>query len=449
MINKKILRMVRSQAASKPLEALRLLGGYYDCPKDDDELTRWLKNRYNNTDSMEISPQIIPLIWLPRTLRPTEYPHHVGALITVLKNMGTDKDMLARFLTNEKIRYKSVLIGFSGRLGSGFAGLCIDDPPNFTKSKNPLKNGFRQMPPVNIVLMRYKSAPISGIPITRLDSSWIHGRDHNPQGDILVKKKVVLFGIGSIGSIVAELLARSGIGKLTLVDPEVVVSENISRHALGVSSIGRSKSLELKRLLASDYPHLEIAGYQKSCEEFARSMYDKLLEADLIISSIGNWRIESFLNALATETAAFPPVLYGWTEAHAAAGHAVVFFHGRGCLHCLGDSFGRIKFPVTRWVATSTLIPVPACGGHFQPYGAVELSHVHALIADLIIDVLLDKVETSTHRVWIGQRKILEEAGGNWNPDWVRCYGDPGSGGVLEEIEVIPVQNCPECGSIA
>ena len=39
------------------------------------------------------------------------------------------------------------------------------------------------------------------------------------------------------------------------------------------------------------------------------------------------------------------------------------------------------------------MVPVPACGGLFQPYGAVELAHAHALAADLALDVLLEDVK--------------------------------------------------------
>lgn len=153
------------------------------------------------------------------------------------------------------------------------------------------------------------------------------------------------------------------------------------------------------------------------------------------------------LNALANQTE-FPPVLYGWTEPHAVAGHAVVFFREQGCLRCLTDALGHLHIPVSAWPEEGTMLPVPACGGQFQPYGAVELTHIHGLVADLALDVLLRQIAGTTHRIWIGQRKFLERTGGRWHQAWIERHGNPGKGGMLIEAEFHVNPTCPECGSI-
>ena len=45
----------------------------------------------------------------------------------------------------------------------------------------------------------------------------------------LTNKKIVLFGIGGVGSYVAEALARCGIGHITLIDKDNVDITNINR----------------------------------------------------------------------------------------------------------------------------------------------------------------------------------------------------------------------------
>ena len=54
---------------------------------------------------------------------------------------------------------------------------------------------------------------------------------------------VVVVGIGGVGSWAAEALARSGVGKLTLIDMDHVSESNINRqlHALS-TSLGRTSS---------------------------------------------------------------------------------------------------------------------------------------------------------------------------------------------------------------
>lgn len=58
----------------------------------------------------------------------------------------------------------------------------------------------------------------------------------------LQKSRVLIFGVGGVGSYVAEGLARAGIGHITLVDADVVDVTNINRQIPALhSTIGRSK----------------------------------------------------------------------------------------------------------------------------------------------------------------------------------------------------------------
>ena len=58
----------------------------------------------------------------------------------------------------------------------------------------------------------------------------------------LKKKKVILFGVGGVGSFTAEALARSGIGAITLVDFDRVSVTNINRQMPArIDTVGRLK----------------------------------------------------------------------------------------------------------------------------------------------------------------------------------------------------------------
>lgn len=408
---------------------------------DEIQLLKWMKNRYSEEAPSNLRLQKIPLLWLPRALRPKEYPKSVHMFRSTLKELGVDESMLRSLLVDGQLKYKSVVLGFKSRQGTGFAGLFVGSPTT------PLSvGGFTKRPPENIILMRYNGTRINGAQAIRLDSPWIHGRDHNPQERVLSKKSAVILGIGSIGSFVVELLAMSGVGELILVDPETLSPENASRHVLGVNSLGKNKAKKLAKDLNARFPHLRISGYDMICENFFKTILPTLQRPDLIISTIGSWRSEGFLNAMAAASVVSSPILYGWTEPHAAAGHAVVFYKGQGCLRCIRDDLGRPKVPVTSWPEEGTLLPVPACGGYFQPYGAVQISHIHGLIADLVIDVLLENARTSSHKVWIGSKKITERMGGKWNASWIDQYGEIGIGGLLRDVDVASDPDCPECG---
>ncbi|MGQ0415090.1 tRNA threonylcarbamoyladenosine dehydratase, partial [Bacillus sp. HC-TM] len=81
--------------------------------------------------------------------------------------------------------------------------------------------------------------------------------------EILKNSTVGILGIGGVGSFAAEALARSGVGRLVLVDKDVVDITNVNRqiHAL-VSTVGRSKVELMKERIADINPECEVIGLE-------------------------------------------------------------------------------------------------------------------------------------------------------------------------------------------
>jgi tRNA threonylcarbamoyladenosine dehydratase len=103
--------------------------------------------------------------------------------------------------------------------------------------------------------------------------------------DILSSKKVIVFGIGGVGGFVAEALARSGIGKLTLVDNDVVSESNINRQIIALhSTINKYKVDVMKERLFDINPNMEIT--TKKCfflpeneSDIDYSLFDYVVDA--------------------------------------------------------------------------------------------------------------------------------------------------------------------------
>ena len=75
----------------------------------------------------------------------------------------------------------------------------------------------------------------------------------------LEKASVILFGVGGVGGFCAEALARSGIGKITLIDNDSVSITNINRQIIAtVDSVGRQKVEVLKDRLKAINPSLIV-----------------------------------------------------------------------------------------------------------------------------------------------------------------------------------------------
>lgn len=414
--------------------------------ENDDLLRMWINGCTSSviTDK-NFTSQRIPFIWPTVVPRPAQYPTTVGKLLELVAGDTLSASLIEEMLLDNIISNKDVLIGVQTRRGVGLGIVHVLNPATPKGSGNPLtRGGFRGSIPKSVLLPRYMSAKVTGSNVTRVDAAWVHGRDHNADVDTLSSKSVVVLGIGSVGSPITTLLAQAGVGKIDLVDPQTLDSENTGRHELGVNSVGLAKAVQLATELRRRFPHLMIQAHKKTWQQVANDNSTLLTSADLIISAMGNWSLESDLNAFALAQSKFTPVLYGWTEPHATAGHAVVFMDRTACLRCLTDDMGEVRLPVTAW-KNETMKAVPACGGSFQPYGAIELAHTNAMIAELVLDVLTGRTHGSSHRMWAGRRAVLERAGGAWNPKWIKIYGDPGESGRLIEGNIANNPQCPEC----
>lgn len=74
----------------------------------------------------------------------------------------------------------------------------------------------------------------------------------------LKKAKVCILGLGGLGSNVAVLLARAGIGYLKLVDFDVVEVSNLNRQQYRISHIGIKKTEAIKSIIKEINPFVEI-----------------------------------------------------------------------------------------------------------------------------------------------------------------------------------------------
>lgn len=99
----------------------------------------------------------------------------------------------------------------------------------------------------------------------------------------LGKARVILFGVGGVGGWCAEGLVRSGIGHLTIVDPDCVDESNINRQLPATSStVGLPKVEVLRERLLDINPSCEISAIQKRYEagtEWGLEGYDIIIDA--------------------------------------------------------------------------------------------------------------------------------------------------------------------------
>jgi len=97
--------------------------------------------------------------------------------------------------------------------------------------------------------------------------------------------RVIVFGVGGVGSWCAESLVRSGIRHLTIVDSDRVSVSNVNRQLMATTrTVGRAKVEALRERLLEINPEAEITALQDvytadTAERFALDGYDYIVDA--------------------------------------------------------------------------------------------------------------------------------------------------------------------------
>ena len=97
--------------------------------------------------------------------------------------------------------------------------------------------------------------------------------------------RVIIFGVGGVGSWCAESLVRTGVGHLTIVDCDVVCASNVNRQLMATTkTIGRPKVEVMRERLLEISPFAEITARQEvysaeTAEAFDLDAYDYVIDA--------------------------------------------------------------------------------------------------------------------------------------------------------------------------
>ena len=118
------------------------------------------------------------------------------------------------------------------------------------------------------------------------------------------EKRVIIFGVGGVGSWCAESLIRSGIRQLTIVDSDRVCITNINRQLMATTNtVGQVKVDALKERMLTINPSAEITALQQiftaeTAESFELDTYDYIIDA------IDSLKDKALLILMATKTKA-------------------------------------------------------------------------------------------------------------------------------------------------
>ncbi|MCL2318740.1 MAG: tRNA threonylcarbamoyladenosine dehydratase [Treponema sp.] len=118
----------------------------------------------------------------------------------------------------------------------------------------------------------------------------------------LEKCRVIVFGLGGVGSWCAEALVRSGVGTMAVVDFDMVCDSNINRQVQATSrTLGRPKAAAMEERLKEINPLCSITSHAGAFTKETPGLFD-IPGADYVIDAIDT--LEDKLDLIEAVTAA-------------------------------------------------------------------------------------------------------------------------------------------------
>jgi len=221
------------------------------------------------------------------------------------------------------------------------------------------------------------------------------------EGQLRLKQaKVFIAGAGGLGSTVATYLAVAGIGKLLIVDPDVVALSNLNRQILHWDrDIGKKKLDSAREKLGEMNPNLEIEAVPETINEV--NVVELIGDCDLIVDALDNFTARYALNKAAL--AKRIPLFHG--AVHGFYGQVTTIIPGKtACFRCI--------FP-----DAPPQIPPPVVGVAPGIIGCIQATEVIKYVLGLgrlLEDSLL---------MWDGLRAEVSEVPLEKNPNCKDCGG--------------------------
>ncbi len=453
----KVRSLLRPGGPSRMVRVWRDREGAMTVAEDEAMLERWLANLSGSPHARKsCRHEPAALIWLPTPPLPADYPIIGADVVTLASTAGPEASAIVEDLAGVTAENALVVFGAEGRGGAGL--IAVETTVAHRRRgarggiEHPLTKGFRAAPlPADVAASRmFSAAPVLRLQVDRADARWIHGRGKDLRTECLIASTVVVIGCGSLGSSVAARLARAGVGCLHLVDNEALSWSNVGRHELGADCVGLNKAEALAIRLRREFPHMAVAGHNFGMHVLLSHHERLLTDADLVVAATGSWGAEGALDRWHVATGRKAPIVYGWLEDLALAAHAVTISKIGGCLRCGFGPTGAPLLPALDWPSGRTEHEEPACGNHYQPYGAVELGFAVDLVATTSLNAMLERSSESVEHVWLAARPNMAAAGATLAETLLRRSGQvPLEGGLVTAPWPTDCEHCTNATDLA
>lgn len=364
------------------------------------------------------------VVRLDAPLHPKEYPLTMKDLTSFIDQRGAGAQLQAAVARWHARRELPVVLVFphGGKpvcLGATFLAPRQVRLPGARHSGVPgFRSGAKGRKGARLTALGLVPGRFPHLRVTPVYRSFLHERTAGAEAVPLAARHVIVAGCGAIGGQLAVQLVQAGIGRLTLLDDDVLTWQNVGRHVVDSGAVGQPKAKALEQAIRLRFPDAQVEGVAKTWQAYRRDGGQALENADLMIAATGDASGNLYLDALAADGEA-PATIFTWIEPFGVAAHALLRAPGDRGLQDVTDAMGRLHEPVADLASAPPLPREPACGAFYQPYSSLSSLPSVALAGQLALDALKGRVTRSVHRVWVGGPDEFGDNGLSLHPAWL------------------------------
>ncbi len=220
--------------------------------------------------------------------------------------------------------------------------------------------------------------------------------------DALARTSVAVFGVGGVGSWCVEALARTGVGAITIADPDCVAQSNINRQLPAlVTTVGQAKVDVLARRIADINANCAVKAFQKrytpeTAADFGLDNYDYVVDAIDSLADKASLILRCTLAATAPR-AGFVSSMGAARKLDPARVSVAEFWKVEGCAlaRALRTRFRRSgEFPGCKFRCVYSPESIPQCG---DAGANGTFMHITATFGLRLASLIIEDIYCRTH----------------------------------------------------
>ena len=169
-----------------------------------------------------------------------------------------------------------------------------------------------------------------GVDSLQYSPTGFNSGNSNTNTAALTNKQALVVGAGALGNFLGIGLSHAGLGRLCLVDDDIIDTTNLNRQILFYDAVGEPKADILAHRLNQINPEMEVIPIKQRVSESFETLL-KQIAPDVLIDCVDNLATRALLNHFAIKYKI--PLVSGGTDY--SAGQVIVYVPGKStCLDC-------------------------------------------------------------------------------------------------------------------